>query len=183
LGINKSNLLNLNCQIDVISQTSSHDVHPLIKNNNATFISMKPLLFISFFLFLHPFLFGQETLVQSNSNDYGYSQTYVMYENGQFDYSSECNCTGQNICGSGNFTIGKKKISFQFDSTLSVMQSFDCYITIIKGTHKLKKKKNQFIRLESYYIEEKKSNKLWKRKKIKSKYTYQLKSNFNQENG
>ena len=40
------------------------------------------------------FLYSQDTLVQSNSEVYGFGQEYILYSDSTFIYSSYCYCTG-----------------------------------------------------------------------------------------
>ncbi len=81
-----------------------------IKSTNLKYILIQILL--GFILNLS--VFGQDTIVQTNSNEFGFDQTYVLFENGSFHYQSEGHCTGVKSYGQGLYQKRGRKWLFEF---------------------------------------------------------------------
>ena len=77
---------------------------------------MKVVSIFLFILFCSSASYSQDTLSQTNSIHFGTSETYVLHDNGAFDYWIRCQCTGAISRGIGTYVYAGRKLKFEFDS-------------------------------------------------------------------
>ncbi len=90
---------------------------------------MKVVSIFLFILFCSSVSYSQDTLRQTNSIHFGTSETYVLHDNGAFDYWIRCQCTGATSRGIGTYVYAGRKLKFEFDSLVVPVSFSNCINT------------------------------------------------------
>ncbi|MFT5822206.1 MAG: hypothetical protein ACI8ZM_003462 [Crocinitomix sp.] len=87
---------------------------------------MKVLSFFLILLIVSAPSYGQDTLKQFNSHQFGFDQTYALNDNGTFYYWSRGHCTGGSSRGKGVYSNFGRKLKFEFDTIIAPKNSVNC---------------------------------------------------------
>ncbi len=98
---------------------------------------MKVVSIFLFILFCSSATYGQDTLRQTNSFYFGTSETYVLHDNGTFDYWIRCQCTGNTSRGIGTYAYSGRKLKFDFDSLVIPTGFANCINTDLEDSTSL----------------------------------------------